>query len=195
MLKVGITGGIGSGKSTVSAVFVFLGVPYYNADERAKFLCDKDPVIQSQLIQAFGTNAYRNNRYNVEFFREIAFKDPSVLTQLNGIIHPRVAHDYESFCQLHADSHYTLKEAAILFESGSYTACDKTILVVAPQRLRIQRVMERDNVEEDTVLSRMSKQWSDEKKMALADFIIKNDGNTSIINQVLALHRHLMSSV
>jgi len=195
MLKIGITGGIGSGKSTVSAVFVFLGVPYYNADERAKFLCNSDPLLTQQLIAAFGPEAYENGVYNVAFFRKIAFNHPEVLAQLNALIHPRVADDFQSFCKLHQNAPYILKEAAILFESGSYKALDKTIVVIAPENIRVQRVSNRDGVDKETVFAKMSKQWSDAQRLAMADFVIQNDGSHSLIEQVLTLHRQLMASV
>lgn len=193
MLKVGITGGIGSGKTTVSAVFVSLGVPYYNADERAKWLTENHPDIIKEISIEFGNQAYAFGSYNRKYIASIVFNDKQKLIKLNQIIHPRVTEDYATFCNTHQNAPYTLKEAAILFESGSYLLLDKTILVVADKELRIKRVCQRDHITEEEVLKRMEKQMPEEQKMKLADYIIKNNLREMIIPQVIALHKKLLS--
>ncbi|MCO6495571.1 MAG: dephospho-CoA kinase [Bacteroidetes bacterium] len=193
MLRVGITGGIGSGKSTVSAVFVFLGIPYYNADERALWLTEHHPDIIREITAEFGNQAYAFGSYNRKFIASIVFNDSYKLQKLNQIIHPRVADDYAEFCEKHKHFPYTLKEAAILFESGSYKFLDKTIMVVADKELKIQRVCERDNISRDEVLRRIEKQMPDEEKIKLADFVIKNNLREMIIPQVISLHKQILS--
>ncbi|MBX2985278.1 MAG: dephospho-CoA kinase [Bacteroidia bacterium] len=191
MLKVGITGGIGSGKSTVSAVFVSLGIPFYNADARAKWLTEHHPDIVREIIALFGNQAYAFGSYNRKYIASLVFNDTDKLLQLNQIIHPRVEADYKQFCEEHKDTLYTLKEAAILFESGSYKLLDKTIMVLADKELRIRRVCKRDNISREDVLKRMEKQMPDEEKVKLADFVIKNNLQDMIIPQVIELHKQL----
>lgn len=191
MLKVGITGGIGSGKSTVSAVFVSLGIPFYNADARAKWLTEHHPDIVREIIALFGNQAYAFGSYNRKYIASLVFNDTDKLLQLNQIIHPRVEADYKQFCEEHKDALYTLKEAAILFESGSYKLLDKTIMVLAGKELRIRRVCKRDNISREDVLKRMEKQMPDEEKVKLADFVIKNNLQDMIIPQVIELHKQL----
>lgn len=191
MLKVGITGGIGSGKSTVSAVFVSLGIPFYNADARAKWLTEHHPDIVREIIALFGNQAYAFGSYNRKYIASLVFNDTDKLLQLNQIIHPRVEADYKQFCEEHKDALYTLKEAAILFESGSYKLLDKTIMVLADKELRIRRVCKRDNISREDVLKRMEKQMPDEEKVKLADFVIKNNLQDMIIPQVIELHKQL----
>lgn len=191
MLKVGITGGIGSGKSTVSAVFVTLGIPFYNADARAKWLTEHHPDIVREIIALFGNQAYAFGSYNRKYIASLVFNDTDKLLQLNQIIHPRVEADYKQFCEEHKDTLYTLKEAAILFESGSYKLLDKTIMVLADKELRIRRVCKRDNISREDVLKRMEKQMPDEEKVKLADFVIKNNLQDMIIPQVIELHKQL----
>lgn len=191
MLKVGITGGIGSGKSTVSAVFVSLGIPFYNADARAKWLTEHHPDIVREIIALFGNQAYAFGSYNRKYIASLVFNDTDKLLQLNQIIHPRVEADYKQFCEEHKDALYTLKEAAILFESGSYKLLDKTIMVLADKELRIRRVCKRDNISREDVLKRMEKQMPDKEKVKLADFVIKNNLQDMIIPQVIELHKQL----
>lgn len=192
MLKIGITGGIGSGKSTVSAAFVFLGVPYYPSDQRAKWLMNNKPDLIRKIQKIFGEQAYDKEGLNRKWIAQKVFANPSLLQELNQIVHPAVEKDYEEFCELHKNAPYTLKEAAILFESGSYKGLDKIILVVSPLELRIQRVMQRDSLSREEVLKRIQNQLSDEEKISKSDYVIQNDGEHSILLQVLHIHKQLL---
>ena len=192
MIKVGITGGIGSGKTTVCKFFEFLGVPIYYADSKAKELMQKDASLISSIRSLFGDESYDSNGVlNRPYLANKVFNDEEQLKKLNAIVHPAVFMDTAKWMDEHKGSRYTLYEAAILFESGNYKMFDKTITVFAPESLRIKRVMERDKVSEKEVRSRMSKQMDDTKKVALADYVIHNDLQHSLISQILALHKEL----
>jgi dephospho-CoA kinase len=191
MLKVGITGGIGSGKTTVSNVFEVLGVPVFYADLVAKQIMVTDPILMEGVRTAFGVESYTaagvlNNKY----LAQIVFNDQNQLETLNALVHPAVFRAFDDWIAgIPPETSYVLKEAALLFESGSYTMCDKSILVTAPQMVRIGRVMRRDGVTEEQVRARMDKQFTDEQKRAMADYQVYNDETTSIILQVMDLHR------
>lgn len=191
MLKIGITGGIGSGKSTVAKVFEALGIPVYYADDAAKRLMQEDPELKKQIISLFGENAFTGGKLNRPWISEKIFGNPEKVNALNALVHPatiRDAHDWMSRQQ----TPYTLKEAALIFESGSQKELDYVIGVEAPQELRIQRVIERDNTTRDAILQRMKNQLDEEEKMKRCDFIIHNDGNQMVIPQVIALHHQLV---
>lgn len=191
MLKVGLTGGIGSGKTTVAQIFETLGVPVYYADERSKNILNTDPTIQTQLIELFGAEIYINGRLQNQVLAQKVFSDKEKLQQLNAIVHPAVAEDFKSWCNTQ-NSPYILKEAAILFEIGTYQQLDLNILISAEKALRIDRVMKRNGVSKEEVLKRMDKQWPDERKKALADFVIYNNQNESLIKQALHIHEDLI---
>ena len=194
MLKIGITGGIGSGKTTVSKIFELLGVPVYNADERAKAITTGNQFVKQQIIESFGPNSYLSDgSYNRTYIAGIVFKDTSKLEILNSIIHPAVRKDGHEWQEKHSHFPYTLKEAALLFESGSYKDLDKIIFVSAPESLRIQRVMSRDNLNEEDIRHRILKQMPDNEKRAKSDFLILNDGTTSLFRQIKTLHRSLLA--
>lgn len=194
MLSVGITGGIGSGKTTVCRFFEFLKIPVYYADVRAKALMTEDPQVAAALRDAFGSAAFDpEGRLNRQALSDIVFNDAERLEQLNSIVHPAVWQDSSAWMQRHAGEDYILYEAAILFESGSYKMFDRTITIFAPEELRIKRVMERDDVSREAVLARMANQMEDGRKMELADYVIRNDGAHSLVNQVLQLHKELIS--
>lgn len=192
MLKIGITGGIGSGKTTVCKIFETLGIPIYYADDRAKKLMVEWPTIRTQIKAVFGETAYLEagglNRLHIA---KIAFSNPEKLAELNAIVHPAVAQDAKTW-QAAQNAPYTLKEAALLFESQSYRNLDAVISVYAPRKTRIARVMQRDNTDEAAVLSRMNKQMPDIDKLQLADYIITNNSQVSLIPQVLTIHRQLL---
>lgn len=190
MLKVGITGGIGSGKSLVAQMFEVLGVPVLHADDTAKYLMQHDEDLMASISRVFGTEVYQNGRLNRPFLASVVFSDKEKLAQLNSLVHPAVLR-YGREWAARQTTAYTLKEAAIFFESGSYKDMDKMIGVYAPYELRLQRAMQRDKVSEETVKQRMAQQMDEDEKMKRCDYIIKNDGSTSIIEQVLALHREL----
>jgi dephospho-CoA kinase len=191
MIKAGITGGIGSGKTTICKIFSILGVPIYHADERAKILLSQSPDIREQIKETFGEEIYTDGTIlNREKLAQIIFNDKGALTKINSMIHPLVYADFFHWCKSQI-SHYVLLEAAIMFESGGYQKLDKTIMINAPEDLRITRVIERDNVSNEQVLARMRNQWPEERKVPLADFIINNDGNSMLIPVVLKIHKTL----
>jgi dephospho-CoA kinase len=193
MLKVGITGGIGSGKSTVCKVFELFGVPVYYADDEAKKLLNTTTV-QQQIIAAFG-NEIINSNCEIERpkLAAIVFNNKEKLQKLNSIVHPAVAKHFEEWLAIHSNSKYILKEAAILFESGSYSQVDKIISVVAPVDIRISRTMKRDNISKELVLQRMQNQISDEEKIKRSHFVIHNDESQLVIPQIIDIHKQLMA--
>jgi dephospho-CoA kinase len=194
MIKLGITGGIGSGKTTVCKQFAQLGIPIYNADERAKYLVNHHTDLQKEIILRFGEDSFINGEYNKAYISNIVFKDSQKLKILNHIIHPYVFNDWESFCLTHQASPYVIKEAAIMLETESKNTVDRIVLVYSPMELRIKRVMARDGVEESLVLNRIKQQMPDEEKMKLVDYIIYNDHEHSLENQVLSLHQLLTNN-
>ncbi len=191
MLKVGITGGMGSGKTTVCKIFEALGIPVYYADDRAKWLMVHQPDVRRAILELFGPEAYRNEQLNREHIAKLAFGDPDKLKQLNAIVHPAVFKDGKEWQESQKNVPYTLKEAALIFESGSYKTLDKVITVFAPRELRIQRIMRRDNSKRSDIEARMDKQMPEEEKIEKADFVIYNDGEQSLIRQVLYIHEQL----
>ena len=192
MKVVGITGGIGSGKTTACQIFEELGVPVYFADVRAKELMALEPL-KTKIIQAFGKKAYNGNELDRKYLAKQVFASREKLSVLNGLVHPAVADDFEEWLEQNKKTKYVLKEAAILFESGAYQDVDITVLVVAPEDLRLQRVMQRDGSTKEEVLQRMKNQWTQERKVKLADHIINNDGIQLLIPQVLELHKKFSS--
>ncbi len=192
MLKAGITGGIGSGKTTVCKIFETLGIPVYYADDRAKWLMVNDPELVEGIRKAFGEEAYTaEGALNRAYLAKTAFGDPEKLAKLNSLVHPAVFRDGSEWHHAQTGAPYTLREAALLFESGSYKAIDKMIVVTAPIDLRLQRVMERDNVPEAAVRARMEQQWPEEEKVKRADYLVHNDGEQLLLPQVLDIHRRL----
>jgi len=190
MLKVGLTGGIGSGKTTVARIFESLGVPVYYADDRARLLQNQEPV-RSQIIDAFGKHLYVNDELQRPALAQVVFNDSDKLATLNGIVHPAVQLDFNKWLGQQS-SPYILKEAAIIFEIGSQDKYDRIILVTAPEATRIDRVTQRDGVETNAVLARMSKQMSDQEKRPLADYLIVNTNLEDTQQDVLALHETLL---
>ena len=191
-LKVGITGGIGSGKSTVCKIFETLGIPVYYADDRAKLLMTSSKSLVNSIKELLGENAYSSNgELNRPFIAEKVFKHKELLNKLNALVHPAVWKDGEEWHQKQ-QSPYTIKEAALLFESSGNQFLDKIITVIAPEEIRIQRVMARDSVSQEQVQSRMNKQWAESKKAAMSDYVITNDGKTMLIPQVLHIHQSLL---
>ena len=190
---VGITGGIGSGKTTVCRVFETLGAITYYADDRAKWLMENDSQLINGIKELFGEGAYQSGKLDRKHIAGQAFKDSSLLEKLNGIVHPAVARDVEEWVSKNHDAKLLLKEAALLFETGSYKSLDKTILVTAPEEVRIDRVAKRDahRTKED-VRDIIQKQMKDEEKIPLADFIIENDGTKSVIKQVMEIYNRLI---
>ncbi len=170
---VGLTGGIGSGKSTIAEYIHSKGVPVYIADDQARKIMD-NPEIVNKVRSIFDENVVENEKLNRKKIAELVFSSPNLLKKLNEIIHPAVKENFDKWLKDNEKSSFVVKEAAILFESGSYKDCDKIILVTAPQDIRIERVMQRDNVGREQVVDRMKNQWSDEKKAEFSDYIIDN---------------------
>ncbi|WP_294347090.1 dephospho-CoA kinase [Sphingobacterium sp.] len=190
-MKIGITGGIGSGKTFICKLFKAMAVPVYNADEEAKKLMNTDIRIKERLIAEFGAETYPDGKLDRAFLAQRIFSDSAKLELVNGIIHPIVIQEAKEWAA-QQKSRYTLKEAALLFESGSYKDLDYTILVTAPLSVRVQRVIKRDKVTEGQVMERINKQLADEEKLKLADFVIVNDGTTPLLPQVWNLHQKFL---
>jgi dephospho-CoA kinase len=192
MLKVGITGGIGSGKSTVCQVFETLGIPVFYADKAARTLTNTDESIIRQLKSLFGDDIYTKGELDRSKVALTVFTDKNILIQLNAIIHPATI-EYGRNWMLQQSGPYALKEAAIFFETGSNKEMDIMIGVYAPAELRIERTMHRDKVSREKVAERIALQMNEEEKMKLCDFVINNDGNTAVIPQVLNIHKRLLA--
>lgn len=198
MLKIGITGNIGSGKTTVSKLFELMGIPVFYADDAAKILMVTDEVLMAGIKQTFGAESYRDDKtLNRKHIADIVFNDETQLAKLNALVHPAVFKAFDSWAEQEVKDGvpYVLKEAAVLFESSSYKFCDKTIMVTAPLELRIKRVMHRDGITRQEVLNREARQFTEEKKIQLADYVIKNDESELVIPQVLKLHELFLSLV
>lgn len=195
MLKIGITGGIGSGKTTVCKVFEILGIPVFYADVIAKELMVTDEILMEGIKSAFGIASYdQAGVLNNKHIAGIVFENKLALEKLNALVHPAVFRAFDKWAAaIPASVPYTLKEAALLFESGSYKMCDLTILVTAPLATKLNRVMVRDGVTKEQVLARMDKQLTDDQKIKMADYFIENNDNKSIILQVLALHQQFLN--
>jgi dephospho-CoA kinase len=191
MLKVGITGGIGSGKSTVAQLFNVLGISVYAADEAGKRLMNENEILKTHIKQLFGEAAYHNGVLNRKYIADIVFNNDEKLSQLNAIVHPATLKDADDWMNSQ-QTPYSIKEAAILFESGAHEHLDYVIGVSAPAPLRMQRAMQRDNVTREQVIARMNRQINETVKMRLCDFIIYNDEQQLVIPQVVELHKKLI---
>jgi dephospho-CoA kinase len=195
-LQIGITGGIGSGKTLVSKIFACLGIPVYDADSHAKELMTTDGILVSQIKKEFGDLSYLSDgTLNRKYLSEVVFNKQERLDVLNKLVHPRVGENYTQWVKRHNNKAYVLKEAALLFETGSYQALDKIIVVHAPEEVRIKRVIHRDGRAEQQVREIIRKQMSEEEKLKRADFIIYNDESSLIIPQVLSLHNRLQMQI
>lgn len=194
MLKVGITGGIGSGKSMVGKILESMGCPVFYSDDQAKFISDTDSDIQRDLIQLFGSEVYHENGLNRPFLAEKIFGDESLRQQVNQIIHPRVRQAFVEFCDNH-NSAIVFNEAAILIETGAHKNFDAMVLVTAPEDVRIERVQQRDQADAASIKQRMKKQWTDDLKRPHADFEIINDGEKPLLKQVEELVESLASRI
>jgi dephospho-CoA kinase len=200
MLKIGLTGGIGSGKSTVAKVFETLGIPVYYADDAAKRLMNEDAALQLKIQEQFGNAAYTNGQLNRKYIADIVFTSPEKLELLNTIVHPATLKDANNWMQQHEVScgqitPYAIKEAALIFESGAQQHLDYVIGVYAPTPLRIQRTMQRDGITREEVVARIDKQIDETIKMRLCNFVITNDEQELLIPQVVTLHKKLLQIV
>ncbi|MCZ2458829.1 MAG: dephospho-CoA kinase [Chitinophagales bacterium] len=190
-LRIGLTGGIGSGKSMVSRIFELMGVPVYDADDAAKRLMNRDEELKKAIKENFGEEIYKEGRLDRKLLASIVFNDPRKLELLNSLVHPATIRDAESWVEKQS-APYIIKEAAIMFESGVNKMMDYVVGVSAPEELRIERVMKRDGVSRKEVLRRMQRQMDEDKKMNLCDFFLVNDEKQLLIPQVLELHQKLL---
>ncbi len=189
MLKVGITGGIGSGKSTICKFFELLGVPVYIADSEAKALMNSSPLIRNQLVHIFGREIYlAGPELDRKKLAQQIFQSPELLKKVNSIVHPPVRKHFLSWLDKQ-NSCYVVYEAAILFESGFYSMMDFNILVTAPEAERIQRIMNREDTTMEDVTRRIARQWPDQEKMKMADYVIRNNNEELIIPQLIELDK------
>lgn len=193
MKLIGLTGGIGSGKTTVAAFFGELGIPVYNSDRRARYLMEHRKDLRQAIIELLGPRAYTGEQLNTRYVARLVFSDGSLLSKLNALVHPEVRSDFEAWAK-QQNAPYVLQEAAVLFENGGYKNLDRVILVTAPRPERIRRVVARDGSSAEDVTRRMNHQWPDSRKLELADFTIENSELASTQKQVLAIHRELLET-
>jgi len=192
VLRVGLTGGIGSGKSTIAQIFEVLGIPVYYADISAKKLMNENADLRSSITNIFGEQAYTNNILDRKYLSSIVFSDPAKLQQLNALVHPATKKDGEAW-MLQQTTPYAIHEAALIFEAKVSDRLDLVIGVSSPIELRIKRAMERDKVSREEVLKRMDQQLDEEVKMSKCDFLLLNDEQQLLIPQVLELHKKLIA--
>ena len=194
MLKIGITGGIGSGKSTVCNVLRNLGVPVFTSDIIARDLLNTNEDLKIKIRKMFDEDMYTSTgELDRERMAKCVFNNVEELEKLNNLVHPEVAKEFENWCVKHERKPYVIKEAAIIFESGAYRDLDKIVTVFCPKKKRIQRIIDRDNTTKEQVEKRMVFQYSDEERNKLADFIIINDGKEELLPQVMELHEILLN--
>ena len=192
IISVGITGGIGTGKSTICRILGIMGYPVFYSDTAAKEILSSDSNVRNQIIELFGSETYIGHNPNREYLAQMVFNDSQKLEQLNQIVHPAVRNQFKEWSK-NQNSNLVFNEAAILFELGSYKNFSKTILVTSPTELRIERILKRDQSTVEKIKSRMQNQWSDAQKSSLADFVIVNDEQTLILPQVLEILKKLKS--
>ncbi|MDX5586250.1 MAG: dephospho-CoA kinase [Aureibaculum sp.] len=191
MIKVGLTGGIGSGKTTVANYFIELGVPIYFADYEAKKLMNSSADIKNKLIREFGEKTYQNGELNRKYLASIVFNDTSKLNIINGIVHPAVANHFAEWIKKQK-SNYIIQENAILFENNTSSVFDYIITVTASIDVKIERILKRDSGSKNDILSRMKNQWDDLRKIDLSDFVIHNIGLADTKKQVGQIHKKLL---
>jgi dephospho-CoA kinase len=194
MLKVGVTGGIGSGKTTVCKVFELLGIPVFYADDVAKSIMHTDQVLKTAILNTFGERAYnKEGTLNRSYISSLVFNNKPELEKLNSLVHPAVFRAFDNWLLQQKDAPYVIKEAALLFESDSYKMCDESILVIAPTETKISRVKLRDGISDEDVKLRMNRQFSDEVKIKFADHILNNDEKQLIIPKIIQLHQQFLT--
>lgn len=190
MKRIGLTGNIGSGKTTLASCFEILGIAVFNADKQAKLLMNKDVNLKQSLITEFGKEVYLDNELNRKYLSKLAFNDDLVLKRLNALVHPVVQDAFEKW-SIQQSSVYVIKEAAILFESNTYQSLDAIICISCPEEIRLKRILNRDDLSEKDVRQRMSHQWAEEKKISLSDYVITNDNSSLVMPQILSVHSAL----
>mgnify|MGYP001049090111 CR=1 FL=1 len=193
MLKVGITGGIGTGKSLVSRIFEILGVPVYYADEQAKYLMTENTSLRESILQLAGKDAYNGKSLNRSYLAQVIFNDPEILKKINSLVHPVVQQDFIEWTKKQIQASYVIEEAALLFESGVAEEFDHIIVVDAPLVLRTERIKKRDGLSEEEILNRMNKQIPQSEKVKKADWVIINDEKSLVIPKLIDLHNKFVS--
>ena len=194
MLKVGITGGIGSGKTTVCKVFEILGIPVFYADVVAKTIMHTDEHLKIEIKKVFGDKSYLDNgELNRKYIAELVFQNEKELEKLNLLVHPAVFRAFDNWLITHQNAPYVLKEAALLYESQSYKMCDYSILVKSPLEIKMKRLIQRDKLTAHEIKLRMDKQFTDEQKEKYADYVLINDERQLLLPQILHLHEHFLS--
>ena len=194
LLRVGITGGIGSGKSTIARIFSTFNIPVYDADSHAKKLMTTDKILVGEITREFGTLSYQSDgALDRKFLAEVVFNDPGKLSRLNSLVHPRVDLDFEQWVSRQASAPYILKEAALLFNSGASKKLNKIIVVAAPTEVRIERIRRRDGRTDDQIKKIINQQMDQQEMEHRADYIIRNDGSELVIPQVLRIHQTLIN--
>ena len=192
MIKVGLTGGIGSGKTFLANIFSHLGIPVYYADNRAKLLYTTNQELKSAMIAEFGNQVYLpTNKINKNFLRKIIFSNPESKEKINKIVHPFVTTDFEKWCHQQKNAPYVLKESALLFETGLFRLLNKTILVTSSEELKIKRIKSRDNLSDNEIQKQIAAQLPDTEKEKFANYIIINDEKKLLLPQVLTIHQQL----
>lgn len=194
MKIVGLTGGIGSGKTTVANMFNALGIPIYIADEEAKKLMTSSKIIKRKLIELFGTKAFINGKLNKSFISDTIFRDKLFLTKMNAIIHPVVANHFKKWV-LKQHAPYVIKEAAILFENDGYKQCDLIIIVTAPKELKIKRLLSREHMTVEKIEAIMNNQWSDAEKVKRSQYVIVNSELENTRQQVAKIHQQITDNL
>lgn len=190
---VGLTGGIGSGKTTVGLIFKHLGIPVYEADIESKKLLDQPGELQQKLVMLLGKEILKDGKIDRPVMAQKIFNDKELLKASNALIHPAVAENFQQWIKAQK-ALYVIREAAILFESGSYKDCDRIVVVSAPEELRIERVMKRSGASRKEIVQRIRNQWPESKKLARADYVIENDNQHSLIKQVIDVHQDIISA-
>ena len=190
MKRIGLTGNIGSGKTTLASCFEILVIAVFNADNQAKLLMNKDVNLKQSLIAEFGKELYLDNELNRKYLSKLAFNDDLVLKRLNVLVHPVVQDAFEKW-SIQQSGAYVIKEAAILFESNTYQSLDAIICISCPEEIRLKRILKRDDLSEKELRQRMSHQWAEEKKISLSDYVITNDNFSLVMPQILSVHSAL----
>jgi len=190
MKNIGLTGGIGSGKSTISKIFISKGIPVYDSDSKAKFLMNSSIELKNNIIKKFGNESYKNNKLNRKYLANIVFNDKLKMIKINSLVHPYVYKDYNDW-KRGIFSKYVIFESALIFETGSYKNNDFNILVVSDIDKRIKRIKNRDKLSKKDIIKRIHNQWSDDKKISLCDYIIKNNSLTKTKEKVIKMIEYL----
>lgn len=195
MIKVGVTGGIGSGKSLICKVFLKMGIPVYTADDEAKYLMDHDPEIKTGLSRIFGETIYTDGKLNRSKLAGLIFDDASLLAEVNRIVHPVVGQDFLNWCSAHSRFPFVIQESAIIFESQAFSLFDYIILVTAPEEIRLQRVLDRPGMTSEKILRIMRNQLPEKEKIVRSHFVIKNDGTNLILPHILSVYTEISKKI